>query len=78
MPQEFIEQSMDNQDGTFAKLFVGGMGIFGSALTEKAGVGKLSYQVYRCPACRCKVLVSSMKQGNSTNEEIAGKISNCR
>lgn len=76
MPQEFIDHNMDQQEGFFGKLLVGAGGIFGGAVVEKAG-GKLTYSVYRCPGCKCKVLVQSIKNGNSTNTEEVGKISRC-
>jgi hypothetical protein len=78
MPQEFNEQNMDQTEGSFSKMLVGGLGIFGSTLMEKAGAGKLTYQVWRCPACKCKVLTSSMKAGNGVTEDEAGAIRRCR
>ncbi len=77
MPQEFIDQSMDQQEGFFGKLLAGAGGIFGGAMVEKAG-GKLTYYTYRCPVCKCKVLVQSIKNGNSTNTDEVAKISRCR
>jgi hypothetical protein len=52
MPQEFVEHSMDQAEGSLSKMLVGGLGIFGSSLIEKAGAGKLTYQTWRCPACK--------------------------
>ena len=76
MPQEFLNQSMDQADGFLGTLLAGLGGTFGGALVERAG-GKLTYYLYRCPACKCKVLVQSIKNGNSTNTEEVGTISRC-
>jgi len=77
MPQEFLDHSMDQQEGFLGRLMVGLGGTFGGALAEKAG-SKLTYYVYQCPACKCKVLVQSIKTGNSTETKEVEKISRCR
>jgi hypothetical protein len=76
MPQDFLSQSMDEQEGFFGKVFAGALGTFGSALAEKAG-SKLSYTVYRCPACKCRVLTQRIKTGADFKEEQVAKIANC-
>jgi hypothetical protein len=77
MPQEFISQSMDQTEGTFSKLLVGGLGIFGGALAEKVG-GKVVYQVWKCPACKCRVLTQFVKNADGTDENEVAAIKQCR
>ncbi|BCL81097.1 hypothetical protein ccbrp13_35620 [Ktedonobacteria bacterium brp13] len=77
MPQEFLDQTVNQSEGFFGKLVAGSFGLFGSALVEKGG-GKLTYHVYRCPVCKCKVLVQSFKTGNDTKMEEIDVISHCR
>ena len=68
MPQEFVG------DEGFLDIVLRNMA---PALAGMAGT-ELTYHVYQCPACKCKVLIQSVKNGKNTDMSEVGKISRCR
>lgn len=76
MPQDFLSQSMDEQEGFFGKALAGVFGTFGSAMAEKAG-SKLAYTVWRCPACKCRVLTQRIGTGSDFKEDEVANIATC-
>ncbi len=77
MPSQFLSHHMDQQEGFLGKALVGFGGMFGGAIAEKAG-GRISYQVWECPACHCQTLVSIAKTPTGTQESEVSSLTSCR
>lgn len=76
IPPEFTAQSVNAQEGVLRQLLMAGAHAAAPYVAQKAGV-KLTYHVWRCPACQCKVLMQESKSPTGTETQEAGKISDC-
>ncbi len=76
MPPEFISHRASRQEGTASKILSGLFDVATPYLASQTG-GKVTYHVWQCPVCRCKVLTQSVKTGNGSNESKAAEISDC-
>lgn len=78
MPRDFLDQVKSQAEGGGSRFITELFGTFGATVLEQAGGPKITYHVWRCPACKCRVLTQTVKNGSVTNEEEAGEISRCR
>lgn len=77
MPNEFVSHRANQGGGLFESLLMGGIDMFTPLIVEKGG-GKITYHVWQCPACKCKVLTANVKTGNGTDVHEVEAISRCR